>query len=263
MTNADLGTLSNSDEAQASVQPLNKAVKRREKLGPLLRNMVAVLRPDPIALARALKTFIICYFVSSSGPTVILLTGLQGVGQTIVCAKLAFYLKQLGTSCMLVAADVYRPAAIDQLTLLGQQVGVPVCSEGAEAKPTQITKNAMEGAQNKHIVAIVVATDGKLQIDKSMMDELKEVKKAAQEAIAGMGDLMVQPGHILQQPELARRASLQRALWHVLPSWACPPDNAAWEPGDTFRMASPPLQLEDELLVEGGRSVMVGKRVRG
>uniref|UniRef100_A0A0E0BFG1 signal-recognition-particle GTPase n=1 Tax=Oryza glumipatula TaxID=40148 RepID=A0A0E0BFG1_9ORYZ len=115
---------------------------------------------------------------AKSGPTVILLAGLQGVGKTTVCAKLAFYLKKLGKSCMLVAADVYRPAAIDQLTILGEQVGVPVYSEGTEAKPAQITKNAVEEAKRKNIDAIVMDTAGRLQIDKSMMVELKEVKKA-------------------------------------------------------------------------------------
>uniref|UniRef100_A0A0D3HID3 signal-recognition-particle GTPase n=1 Tax=Oryza barthii TaxID=65489 RepID=A0A0D3HID3_9ORYZ len=115
---------------------------------------------------------------AKSGPTVILLAGLQGVGKTTVCAKLAFYLKKLGKSCMLVAADVYRPAAIDQLTILGEQVGIPVYSEGTEAKPAQITKNAVEEAKRKNIDAIVMDTAGRLQIDKSMMVELKEVKKA-------------------------------------------------------------------------------------
>jgi hypothetical protein len=66
---------------------------------------------------------------------------------------------------------------------------------------------------------------------------------------------------LLQQPEHARRASLQRGLWHVLTPWASPSDaEAAWELVDPFRMAHPPLQLEDELLVEGGRSVMDGNK---
>ncbi|KAI4968038.1 hypothetical protein ZWY2020_039882 [Hordeum vulgare] len=115
---------------------------------------------------------------AKTGPTVILLAGLQGVGKTTVCAKLAFYLKKLGKSCMLVAADVYRPAAIDQLTVLGEQVGVPVYSEGTTAKPAEITKNAMEEAKRNNIDAIVVDTAGRLQIDKTMMVELKEVKKS-------------------------------------------------------------------------------------
>ncbi|KAJ1686264.1 hypothetical protein LUZ63_017654 [Rhynchospora breviuscula] len=115
---------------------------------------------------------------AKSGPTVILLAGLQGVGKTTVCAKLAFYLKKLGKSCMLVACDVYRPAAIDQLKILGEQVGVPVHSEGTNVKPSQIARNGVEEAKKKNIDVIVIDTAGRLQIDKAMMDELKEVKQA-------------------------------------------------------------------------------------
>lgn len=115
---------------------------------------------------------------AKSGPTIILLAGLQGVGKTTVCAKLAFYLKKLGKSCMLVAADVYRPAAIDQLTILGKKVGVPVYSEGTEAKPSQIAKNGLKEAKVNKADVIIVDTAGRLQVDKAMMNELKEVKKA-------------------------------------------------------------------------------------
>ncbi|KAF0896487.1 hypothetical protein E2562_024346 [Oryza meyeriana var. granulata] len=115
---------------------------------------------------------------AKSGPTVILLAGLQGVGKTTVCAKLAYYLKKMGKSCMLIAADVYRPAAIDQLTVLGKQVGVPVYSEGTEAKPSQIAKNGLKEAKSKETDVIIVDTAGRLQVDKAMMSELKEVKRA-------------------------------------------------------------------------------------
>lgn len=115
---------------------------------------------------------------SKSGTTVILLAGLQGVGKTTVCAKLSFYLKKLGKSCMMVAADVYRPAAIDQLIILGDQVGVPVYKEGTEVRPSQIAKNGLEEARKKKIDVVIVDTAGRLQIDKAMMDELKEVKQA-------------------------------------------------------------------------------------
>ncbi|WOL02296.1 signal recognition particle 54 kDa protein, chloroplastic [Canna indica] len=112
------------------------------------------------------------------GPTVMLLAGLQGVGKTTVCAKLAFYLKKLGKSCMMVAADVYRPAAIDQLNILGEKVGVPVYAEGTDVKPSEIAKHGLQEAKKKSIDVVIVDTAGRLQIDKSMMDELKEVKKA-------------------------------------------------------------------------------------
>ncbi|CAA7397038.1 unnamed protein product [Spirodela intermedia] len=114
---------------------------------------------------------------AKTGPTVILLAGLQGVGKTTVCAKLAFYLKKLGKSCMLVAGDVYRPAAIDQLKILGEQVGVPVYAPGSELKPAQIAKQGLEEAKKTMTDVVIVDTAGRLQIDKGMMDELKETKK--------------------------------------------------------------------------------------
>ncbi|KAL8152934.1 LOW QUALITY PROTEIN: hypothetical protein V2J09_010694 [Rumex salicifolius] len=112
------------------------------------------------------------------GPTVILLAGLQGVGKTTVCAKLAFYLKKLGKSCMLVAGDVYRPAAIDQLVILSQQVDVPVYTAGTDVKPAVIAKQGLEEAKKKKIDVVIVDTAGRLQIDKTMMDELREVKQS-------------------------------------------------------------------------------------
>ncbi|KAF7804285.1 signal recognition particle 54 kDa protein, chloroplastic [Senna tora] len=115
---------------------------------------------------------------SRSGPTVILLAGLQGVGKTTVCAKLANYLKKLGKSCMLVAGDVYRPAAIDQLVILGKQVDVPVYTAGTDVKPSDIAKQGLEEAKRKKTDVVIVDTAGRLQIDKAMMDELKDVKKA-------------------------------------------------------------------------------------
>ncbi|KAG2682984.1 hypothetical protein I3843_10G011000 [Carya illinoinensis] len=115
---------------------------------------------------------------AKSGPTVILLAGLQGVGKTTVCAKLAYYLKKQGKSCMLVAGDVYRPAAIDQLVILGEQVDVPVFTSGTDVKPSDIAKQGLEEAIKKKIDVVIVDTAGRLQIDKAMMDELKEVKRA-------------------------------------------------------------------------------------
>lgn len=114
---------------------------------------------------------------AKSGPTVILLAGLQGVGKTTVCAKLANYFKKQGKSCMLVAGDVYRPAAIDQLTILGKQVDVPVYTAGTDVKPSDIAKQGFEEAKKKKIDVVIVDTAGRLQIDKAMMDELKDVKR--------------------------------------------------------------------------------------
>ncbi|KAH8485328.1 hypothetical protein H0E87_026937 [Populus deltoides] len=113
---------------------------------------------------------------AKSAPTVILLAGLQGVGKTTVCAKLANYLKKQGKSCMLIAGDVYRPAAIDQLVILGEQVGVPVYTEGTDVKPSEIARKGLSEAKKKNIDVVIVDTAGRLQIDKGMMDELKDVK---------------------------------------------------------------------------------------
>ncbi|CAI0391714.1 unnamed protein product [Linum tenue] len=114
---------------------------------------------------------------AKSSPTVILLAGLQGVGKTTVCAKLANYLKKQGKSCMLVAGDVYRPAAIEQLIILGEQVGVPVYTEGADVKPAEIARKGLVEAKKQNVDVLIVDTAGRLQIDKGMMDELKDVKK--------------------------------------------------------------------------------------
>lgn len=115
---------------------------------------------------------------AKSAPTIILLAGLQGVGKTTVCAKLAFYLKKQGKSCMMVAGDVYRPAAIDQLVILGEQVGVPVYTAGTEVKPSEIARQGLEEAKKKNVDVVIMDTAGRLQIDRAMMDELKEVKRA-------------------------------------------------------------------------------------
>ncbi|KAM7464241.1 hypothetical protein LguiA_032362 [Lonicera macranthoides] len=115
---------------------------------------------------------------ANSGPTVILLAGLQGVGKTTVSAKLAFYLKKQGKSCMLIAGDVYRPAAIDQLVILGKQVGVPVYTAGNEVKPAEIAMQGLKEAKKNNVDVVIMDTAGRLQIDKPMMDELKAVKRA-------------------------------------------------------------------------------------
>ncbi|CAH9127775.1 unnamed protein product [Cuscuta epithymum] len=114
---------------------------------------------------------------AKSGPTVILLAGLQGVGKTTVSAKLALYIKKQGKSCMLIAGDVYRPAAIEQLTILGEQVGVPVYTAGTDIKPVDIARQGLAEAKIKKIDVVIMDTAGRLQIDKEMMDELKDVKR--------------------------------------------------------------------------------------
>lgn len=115
----------------------------------------------------------------SDNPTIILIAGLQGSGKTTFSGKLANYLKKKkGKNPILVAGDVYRPAAIDQLKVLGEQIGVPVYAEEENKNPVQIAQNALALAkENKHNV-IIVDTAGRLAIDEAMMNEIREVHRS-------------------------------------------------------------------------------------
>ncbi len=109
-------------------------------------------------------------------PLVILMVGLQGSGKTTTAAKLAAYLKSKGKSPMLVAADMQRPAAIDQLETLGRRVGVPVLADRG-SKPVKLVKTARKEAAKTGRDVIIVDTAGRLQIDSDLMSELAAVKK--------------------------------------------------------------------------------------
>jgi signal recognition particle subunit SRP54 len=113
-----------------------------------------------------------------TGPRVILMAGLQGVGKTTACGKLAKHLLGRGQSVMMVATDVYRPAAIDQLVSLGKRVNVPVFEMGTGVKPAEIAAKGLEKAKAEGVDAVIVDTAGRLQIDESMMAELADVAAA-------------------------------------------------------------------------------------
>ncbi len=114
---------------------------------------------------------------SGHPPTVILMAGLQGSGKTTTCAKLAKLLKKDGKSPVLIAADVYRPAAIDQLQTLGERVGVPVYAPGAHLDPVDIARDGVEFARQHGDVAIV-DTAGRLHVDEELMAELVNIAGA-------------------------------------------------------------------------------------
>jgi signal recognition particle subunit SRP54 len=112
-------------------------------------------------------------------PAVILMSGLQGSGKTTLSAKLANLLKnKRGRSVMLAACDVYRPAAIDQLKVLGNSLGVEVYSEEGNQNPVQIAQNAIRTAREKGFNTVIVDTAGRLAIDEEMMQEIEQIKKA-------------------------------------------------------------------------------------
>ena len=115
---------------------------------------------------------------SSKGFTVILLAGLQGTGKTTTAGKLGAYLKKNGKKPMLAACDVYRPAAIDQLEVVGERVGVPVYTDRNEKRPEKIAADAAKEAEYKGYDVLIVDTSGRLHIDQELMDELVRVKEA-------------------------------------------------------------------------------------
>ena len=115
----------------------------------------------------------------SGNPTVILIAGLQGSGKTTFSGKLANYLKsKKGRQPLLVAGDVYRPAAIDQLKVLGQQIGVPVFTVEGSKDPVAIAQDAIKHAKSNGNNVVIIDTAGRLAIDEAMMKEVAAIKKA-------------------------------------------------------------------------------------
>ena len=115
---------------------------------------------------------------SSTPPLTILMVGLQGSGKTTSAGKLALHLRKQGKSPMLVAADLQRPAAIDQLETLGRQIDVPVYAERS-SRPARLVKAAMKEAKRAGNDVVIVDTAGRLQIDKELMAELADIRKAS------------------------------------------------------------------------------------
>ncbi|KGX93193.1 signal recognition particle protein Srp54 [Pontibacillus halophilus JSM 076056 = DSM 19796] len=114
-------------------------------------------------------------------PTVIMMVGLQGAGKTTTTGKLANHLrKEHNRKPLLVAADVYRPAAINQLETIGKQLDIPVYSEGTEANPVDIAKQAIEEAKANHNDYVIIDTAGRLHVDEHLMDELQQIRDTVQ-----------------------------------------------------------------------------------
>ena len=116
--------------------------------------------------------------MANSGPTVVMMVGLQGAGKTTTTAKLAGKFKAKGRNPLLAACDIYRPAAIKQLQVNGEKVGVPVFSMGENNSPVNIAKAAVEHAKKEGCNLVFLDTAGRLQIDEAMMEELVQIKEA-------------------------------------------------------------------------------------
>ena len=117
---------------------------------------------------------------SATPPTIILMAGLQGTGKTTATAKLALHLRKQNRSCLMVATDVYRPAAIDQLVTLGKQIEVPVFELGSDADPVEIARQGVERGRADGVDTVIIDTAGRLQIDQDMMAELARIKQTVQ-----------------------------------------------------------------------------------
>lgn len=109
-------------------------------------------------------------------PTIVLMAGLQGTGKTTATAKLALHLRKENRTCLMVATDVYRPAAIDQLKALGKQINIPVFELGSDANPVEIARQGVEKAKADGIDTVIIDTAGRLQIDENLMGELAQIK---------------------------------------------------------------------------------------
>jgi len=114
---------------------------------------------------------------SSRPPTVIMMVGLQGAGKTTTTGKLANVLrKKYNKKPLLVAADIYRPAAVQQLETIGKQLSLPVFALGTDISPVEIVKQAMEHAKEEHHDVVIIDTAGRLHIDETLMQELKDIR---------------------------------------------------------------------------------------
>ena len=176
---------------------------------------------------------------SPSGFTVLLMVGLQGTGKTTTCGKLAAYLKKHGKKPMLAACDIYRPAAIDQLEVVGKSVDVPVFTDRGNTKAEDIALKAKKEAEKRGYDVLIVDTAGRLQIDSELMDELVRVKKAvkpheillvvdaltgqdAVNAAEGFNDALGIDGIIMTKMDGDSRggAALSATRWVRLIKWA-------------------------------------------
>lgn len=117
---------------------------------------------------------------ASYGPTIIMLVGLQGAGKTTMCGKLALALRKNNKKPLLVACDIYRPAAIKQLQVVGKQIDIPVFSMGDKISPVDIAKAAIKQGREDGNNVIIIDTAGRLHIDEELMQELKDVKAAVE-----------------------------------------------------------------------------------
>jgi signal recognition particle subunit SRP54 len=146
-----------SEEVMKSVTPAQQVIK--------------IVREELQATMGGTQT---AFRLPGAKPAIVMMAGVQGSGKTTACAKLAFQMKQKGKRPLLVAADLWRPAAIDQLMTLGSEIGVPVVSEGKDA--VKVAKSAVKQAEREGFDVVIVDTAGRLHVDEEMMRQARRVK---------------------------------------------------------------------------------------
>ncbi len=157
---AEVETKAQGAEVIAGVRPDQQFIKI------VYDELVEVMGETNVPLATA-----------ETAPTIVLMAGLQGTGKTTATAKLALHLRKQNRSCLMVASDVYRPAAIAQLVTLGKQIDVPVFELGKDANPIDIARQGVERARETGVDTVIIDTAGRLQIDQDMMAELAQIKQ--------------------------------------------------------------------------------------
>lgn len=120
-----------------------------------------------------------------SGPTVILIAGINGSGKTTSVAKLAWYLKQQGKSVMIAACDTFRAAAVEQLTIWAERIGLPIVKHGSGADPAAVAFDAAEAAMKRRIDVLIVDTAGRLHTQEHLMRELNKIQRVIEKRIPG------------------------------------------------------------------------------
>ncbi|HNX26276.1 MAG TPA: signal recognition particle protein [Phycisphaerae bacterium] len=137
--------------------------------------MIKIVNDELTALMGPVDTRI--YFVSP-GPTIIMMAGLQGAGKTTTCGKLANYLIKQGKKPLMVACDLQRPAAVDQLTIVGEQVGVPTFRMEGEKNPVAVARKSINYARGNGNDVVIIDTAGRLHIDEEMMQQAQDIASA-------------------------------------------------------------------------------------
>jgi len=146
-----------SEEVMKSITPAQQVIK--------------IVREELQATMGGTQT---AFQLPGTRPAVVMMAGVQGSGKTTACAKLAFQMKQKGKRSLLVAADLWRPAAVDQLRTLGSEIGVPVVSDGKDA--VKVAKSAVKQAEREGHDVVIVDTAGRLHVDEEMMREARRIR---------------------------------------------------------------------------------------